>query len=57
MLFHKKIKQLYRFHETTRLLIQVQDQQIGRLLTRVYELEEKTHYLHSQLEEALDADV
>ena len=57
MRLSKKVKELYRYHETTRLLIQVQDQQIGRLLTRVYELEEKTHYLHIQLEEALDADV
>ena len=57
MRLFKKIKELYRFHETTRLLIHVQDQQIGRLLTRVYYLEEKVEYLHNQLEEALDANV
>jgi hypothetical protein len=57
MLFHKKIKELYRFHETTRLLIQVQGDQVTKLLTRVHYLEEKVQYLHDQLEEAIDADL
>lgn len=57
MLFHKKIKDLYRFHETTRLLISTQHDQFTRLLTRVHYLEEKVEYLHVQLEEALDADL
>ena len=56
MLF-KKVKELYRYHETTRLLIHVQDQQINRLLTRVYELEEKAEYLYLQLEEVIDANL
>ena len=57
MLFHKKIKELYRFHETTRLLIQVERDQVTRLLTRVHYLEEKVEYLHLQLEEVIDADL
>jgi len=57
MRLSKKIKELYRYHETTRLLISTQHDQFTRLLTRVHYLEKKVEYLHIQLEEALDADL
>ena len=56
-MLYKKVKELYRFHETTRLLIQVQGDQINKLLSRVHYLEDKADYLYLELQEAIDADV
>jgi hypothetical protein len=57
MRLSKKVKELYRYHETTRLLISVQSDQITRLLTRVHYLEESLNYLRCELEEAIDANL
>ena len=53
----KKIQELYRFHTTTRLLMGISDDQITKLLTRMYYLEQKVEKLEREVKELKDADL
>jgi hypothetical protein len=51
----KKIKQLYQYHETTRLLLDVADQRVTRLSNRVLYLEDVVEYLLAEAKKVKDA--
>lgn len=48
MSIFKDIKTLFRYHETTRLLIQVADTRLNEQSIRIYHLEEKLEKLENK---------